>query len=116
MSNKDFFEANLGKWTFDPQIQHFFSDGLYAKQFFVPKDHLVCQHSHEYSHLSILAKGSVILKTDDYNIQYNAPACIEIKKGVHHQIIALEDTVWYCIHQTNEKDVNKIDEVLIGKV
>ena len=76
----------------------------------------MAQHSHEYSHLSILAKGSVILKTDDYNIKYSAPMCIEIKKGVHHQIIALEDVIWYCIHHTDEKDINKIDDVLIGKV
>jgi hypothetical protein len=27
--------------------------------------------------------------------------------------MALEDSVWYCIHATEETDVNNIDEVLI---
>jgi len=116
MKNEHFFNEHLGTWEFDPQVVHHFSDGLYAKQFFVPKGYMVGQHSHLYSHLSILAKGSVILKTDDYNIEYVAPACIEIKKGVNHFIEALEDTIWYCIHQTDEKDISKIDEVLTRKV
>ena len=117
MSNvTEFFKENLGNWAFDPQVVHHFSDGLYTKQFSVPKGFMVGQHQHPFSHLSILAKGSVILKTDDYNTKYEAPACIEIKAGVTHFIEALEDTVWYCIHHTDEKDVNKIDEVLTRKV
>ena len=116
MKTENIFNDNLGTFQFDPQIQHHFSDNLYAKQFFVPKGFMVGQHKHEYSHLSILAKGVVVLKTDDYNIKYEAPACIEIKKGVHHFIEALEDSIWFCIHSTEEKDVTKIDEVLIGKI
>jgi len=112
----DTFNEKLGTFEFDPEIVHHFSDGLYTKQFRIPKGYMVGQHQHLYSHLSILAKGSVILKTDDYNTKYEAPACIEIKAGVTHFIEALEDTVWYCIHHTDEKDVNKIDEVLTRKV
>lgn len=115
MKITEFFEENLGKFEFDPQIVHHFSDGLYAKQMFIPAGFMVISHSHAFSHFSILAKGRVIVKTDDYTNEYAAPACIEIKNNVHHQIEALEDAVWYCIHATDEKDVNKVDQVLIGK-
>jgi DNA/RNA-binding domain of Phe-tRNA-synthetase-like protein len=46
---------------------------------------------------------------------YEAPACIEIKKQTNHMITALEDAVWFCVHATDETDVDRIDEVLIQK-
>ena len=117
MSNiKQIFQDNLGKFDFDPQIKHFFSSGVYAKQIFVPKDHFVIQHTHKFSHLSILAKGKVIVKTDENEQIYEAPACLTILEGINHAIIALENCIWYCIHSTNETDEGKIDKILIKEV
>jgi hypothetical protein len=44
-----------------------------------------------------------------------APACIEITKNTLHNIEALEDSVWFCVHATEETNLDLIDEVLIGK-
>ena len=109
------FENRPKEWGFDPQIKHNFSDGLYAKEMILPVGNIAFSHSHPYAHLSILAKGRVIVKTDNYNKEYTAPACINIEANTYHQIESLEDCVWFCIHATDETDVNKIDEVLIGK-
>jgi quercetin dioxygenase-like cupin family protein len=105
---KGYFEIDLG-------IKHHFSSGLYAKQMYLPKDYFAVSHEHNYDHLSILAKGKVIVETDESKTTYTAPVCIEIKKGLHHSITALEDAVWFCIHATEETDVDKVDEVLIMK-
>ena len=94
-------------------IVHHFSDGLYAKETIIPKDSILVQHKHAFSHLSVLAKGSVLVMVDDEVTEYQAPACINIVAGKNHGVKALEDSVWYCIHATEETDVNKIDEVLI---
>ena len=102
-----------GTFEIDLGVIHNFSDGLYAKQMVIPKGYVVGQHAHKYSHLSILAKGKVIVKTDNAEVEYTAPACLEIKEGVHHAVEALEDTVWFCIHATDETDPDKIDNVLI---
>lgn len=99
----------------DLGIQHHFSDNVYAKEMHLPKDHFAVSHKHSYSHLSILGTGKVIVDCDGTRSEYTAPACIEIKAGVSHTIIALEDATWYCIHATEERDINKIDEVLIKK-
>jgi quercetin dioxygenase-like cupin family protein len=116
MSNfKQQFQAVEGQWAFDPSIKHNFSDGLYAKEMFMPAGYIAYSHSHPYSHLSILAKGSVIVKTEAYNKEYVAPACINIEANTYHQIESLEDCVWFCIHATDETNIDKIDEVLIGK-
>jgi quercetin dioxygenase-like cupin family protein len=94
-------------------IAHYFSDGLYAKEIHVPADMAVMKHMHDFSHLSILAKGKVaVLKGEEIEI-IKAPACIEIKAGLVHGVKAIDDCVWYCIHATDEKDPAAVDEVLI---
>jgi quercetin dioxygenase-like cupin family protein len=94
---------------------HHFSDGLYAKETQIPKNGFVMQHKHEYSHFGILSKGKVIVTTNASEKTYTAPVCIEIKAGVHHSVVALEDSVWYCVHATDEKDPEKVDQVIIVK-
>ena len=98
----------------DLKIQHHFSDGIYAKQMELPKDHYAVSHKHTYDHLSILAKGKVIVEVDGVENEYIAPACLNILRGTEHKITALEDSFWYCIHATTETDIAMIDEVLIG--
>ena len=102
-----------GTFEIDLGVVHNFSDGLYAKQMFIPKGYTVGQHEHKFSHLSILAKGKVIVKTDDFEKEYTAPSCLEIKQGINHAIEALEDSVWFCIHATDETNIDNIDKVLI---
>jgi quercetin dioxygenase-like cupin family protein len=104
-----------GTFEIDLGTVHNFSDGLYAKQMFIPKGYVVGQHAHKFSHLSILAKGKVIVKTDSGETNYEAPACLEIKEGINHAIEALEDSVWFCIHATEETNIDNIDNILIGK-
>ena len=105
----------------DLNIRHHFSDAVYAKQMHLPAGHVAVSHKHTYSHLSVLAAGKCIVTTVDAdgNEQaetYQAPACINIEKGVEHQIEAVEDVSWFCIHATLETDPKKIDEVAIASI
>jgi quercetin dioxygenase-like cupin family protein len=95
-------------------ITHHFSDGLYAKQAVFPAGVAILKHTHDFSHLSILAKGKVAVMKGEVVEIVEAPACIEIKAGVTHGVKALTDCVWFCIHATDEKDASKVDKVLIG--
>ena len=95
---------------------HHFSDGLYAKQMEIPVGFFVSQHQHTYDHLSILAKGKVrVLFDNDAVEEYTAPACINIIKNVNHSIYALEQSTWFCVHATDETNLDEIDNVLIKK-
>jgi quercetin dioxygenase-like cupin family protein len=115
MNHIELFEQNDGKIEVDLDTVHHFSDGLYAKQMMIPQGFVAGMHSHVYSHLSILAKGRVMVRTDFEEKEYSAPACIEIKSSILHSIEALEDCHWFCIHATDETDVSKVDEVLIQR-
>lgn len=99
----------------EPDIKHVFADGLYAKEAYIPAGMVLVKHQHTFTHFSILAKGRVFVTADDVGTMYDAPACIEIKANVPHKIEAMMDSVWYCIHATDETDETKIDEVLINK-
>jgi quercetin dioxygenase-like cupin family protein len=116
MSIAQLFAERKGTFDCDLGTVHHFSDGLYAKEMLIPKGYQAGQHAHKYSHLSILAKGSVKVVTDDGVQEFTAPACIDIKAGIHHVIEALEDSAWFCIHATDETDVSKVDEVLIKEI
>jgi quercetin dioxygenase-like cupin family protein len=94
-------------------IIHHFSDNVYARQMSLPKGYKVDTHKHNYDHLSILSNGTALVITDGEPTTYTAPACINIEKDKVHEIYALEDMTWFCIHSTEEKDTSKIDKVLI---
>ena len=115
MNHAEIFRVHEGQFDADLGTVHHFSDGLYAKQMMIPAGFVAGTHAHNYSHLSILAKGRIILRTDESAKEYTAPACLEIKSGVHHTIEALENCEWFCIHATDETDATKVDEVLIRK-
>jgi hypothetical protein len=109
------FKQLQGTFEIDLGIQHYFSTGVYAKQMMLPKGYFALSHAHDYDHLSILASGKVIVKTDEDTQEFTAPACLIIKKHLNHSITALEDAVWFCVHATEETNSDKIDEVLIMK-
>lgn len=109
------FQQLQGVFEIDLGTQHHFSSGVYAKQMHLPKGYMAISHQHNYDHLSVLASGKVIVKTDDGQQEYTAPVAITIVKHKNHAITALEDAVWFCIHATDETDTDKVDEVIIMK-
>jgi mannose-6-phosphate isomerase-like protein (cupin superfamily) len=94
-------------------INHHFSAGVYAKETRIPAGHVLVQHKHKFSHLSILASGSIELMVDGERKIIHAPACLTIEADKHHGVKSLTDVVWYCIHATECTDMDAIDEVLI---
>ncbi len=100
---------------FDPEIQHHFGGGVYAKEMKIPKGYSIIQHAHRYDHLSVLAKGTAQVVSQGYVSTYNAPACITIPAGKLHGIEAVTDVLWYCIHATECDDPEEVDEQLIVK-
>lgn len=95
------------------QTEHFFSQGLYAKKMIIPAGTQIPTHQHVYDHLSILAQGRVRVTVGKVTQEHVAPTAIEIKKELAHTIQAMEDSVWFCVHATEETDIDKIDQTLI---
>lgn len=100
-------------------ISHSFIAGVYAKQVKIPSGHHVLTHKHNFDHMSILAQGNAVVVCDGEAKSYHAPAVIEIKAGVNHEVIANTDCVWFCVHNLStveDHDMwhpDKIDVALI---
>jgi len=95
-------------------IEHHFSSGVYAKETRIPAGSWLVQHAHLHDHLSILASGSVELIVGGETSILHAPTCLTIEAGKHHGVKSLTDVVWYCIHATDCKDEDEVDEVLVA--
>lgn len=96
-------------------IEHFFTEGVYARKMTLPAGTQVPTHKHVYNHLSILAQGRVKVAVGVIIQEYIAPAMIEIKKDISHTITAIEDSVWFCVHATDATDVESLESTVIVK-
>jgi quercetin dioxygenase-like cupin family protein len=103
--------------TFDEagiDITHHFVGGLYAKETRIPAGMRLTQHVHAFDHLSALMKGSAVVDVDGKRTMHDAPALLTIKAGHAHEITAVTDVVWACLHATDETDPEKVDAGLIA--
>lgn len=66
-------------------------------------------HTHQFDHLTLLAKGKLKVTVDGVVSEFTAPHMIYIHKDKVHELEALADeTVAYCIHALRDKDTNEI--------
>lgn len=66
-------------------------------------------HTHQFDHLTLLAKGALKITVDGVVSEFTAPHMIYIRKDKVHELEALTDeTVAYCIHALRDKDTGDI--------
>lgn len=93
-------------------IVHHFVGGLYCKETHIPAGVKLTQHVHAFDHLSILATGRVLVTVDGEDTEHTGPAFLTIKAGKAHEVTALTDTVWACLHATDCTDPEHVDKAL----
>lgn len=94
-------------------IEHHFVGGLYAKEVRIPAGIKLVGHKHTFDHLSALMQGCVVLEVDGRRTLHDAPLLITIAAGRVHEVTAITDVVWACLHATNETNPDSIDGTLI---
>ena len=65
-------------------------------------------HTHQFDHLTLLAKGRLKVTVEGKTTEFTAPQMLYIHADKVHELVALtDDTVAYCIHalRTNEGDI-----------
>lgn len=66
-------------------------------------------HTHQFDHLTLLAKGKLKVTVEGKVSEFTAPQMIYIHKDKVHELEALTDgTVAYCIHALHDKDTGDI--------
>lgn len=101
----------------DTKTQFYATDDTIARRMDLPKGGRAASHKHRYDHISIVTAvvpGDVVtVIADGIKSNYQSGDCIALPKGVEHEILALEDIKWFCVHSSTEKDPAKQDKVLI---
>ena len=92
-------------------LKHILAGGVYIKTYFVPCGAKIWTKQFAEDHVSILGQGSVILEGPDGKVKFVAPAHCNIPANTRIGVIALEDSVWYCIHPTEETDLDLLNEL-----
>lgn len=96
-------------------VKHHFSDGLYAREMFIPKGTVVTGKIHKYTNLNIMSKGKLSIRTETGVVTVEAPFTVVSPPGTKRIAYAHEDTVWTTIHATNEKDVDAIEHYFVAQ-
>jgi quercetin dioxygenase-like cupin family protein len=97
----------------DINTNHHFSSGVYAREMHLPKGWKAESHKHKFDHMSILASGHVIVEANEVSTEYIAPCVLEVKAGIVHSVYGVEDSTWFCIHATEERDMLELEKILI---
>jgi quercetin dioxygenase-like cupin family protein len=97
------------------KLNHFFSDGVYARELFIPKDAIVVGQLHKYQQLNIMIEGEMSVMIDEQMVRIKAPFIVVSPSGTKRIAYANEDTRWVTILRTDETDIAKIEEIFVAK-
>lgn len=100
-----------------PQIPlepaHYFAEGLYARELWMPAGSYITGKIHIKEHLCIISFGYVTVASDDEVVTLRGPCTFVGKPGSKRALIVHEDTLWTAIHSTDKKTVEECEETLV---
>jgi len=97
------------------KTDHYFSDGVYCRQIFLPKGVFVVGKIHRTSHLNIISTGDVTVRTQYGIDRLKGPCTFKSEVWTQRAVLAHEDTIWTCVHPTELTDVDEIEADIIAK-
>lgn len=85
---------------------------LYSRMMYFKKaGDMEMGHTHQFDHLTLLAKGKLKVTVEGVATEFTAPHMIYIRADKVHELVALTDeTVAYCIHAL--RDGNGVDDII----
>ncbi len=92
---------------------HHFAPGVYARELHIPAGVVLTGKIHKTEHLNIISAGRLEVYSDGEVKEICAPCTFVSKPGTKRAGFAFEDTVWTCIHVTEETDLVKIEADVI---
>lgn len=93
-------------------VKHYFSNGVYVREMFAPKDSVIIGKMHKFSQVNIVVKGDISVLTETGWKRLQAGATFESPAGIKRAGYCHEDTVWTTICGTQETDIDKVEEAL----
>jgi hypothetical protein len=96
-------------------VFHHFSPGLYTREINMPAGAVVIGHRQKTHHLNIFLRGRVLMVNEDGSTSEIAAPMIFTGSPIRKIGYMLEDVVWLNIYPTDERDINKLEEMYAEK-
>ena len=115
ISNLENYLLTLDHAHVEPEVEHYFADGMYGRKMTIAKDVVIVGKIHKHSHINVISKGIIDVVTEFDIVRYEAPITFVSKPLTKRLVRAIEDTVWTTVHATNETDLGKIEAEVIAE-
>ena len=92
--------------------QHFFLDGMYLRQCFIPKGTVFVGRVHKKDHFFMILRGSAEVTMDEKVVRMVAGMVFLCQPGTRRAGVTLEDTVFAGVIRTDKIDLAEIEEDL----
>lgn len=96
-------------------VRHHFSQGVYARELFIPKGATLVGKIHKYQQLNIMPMGDMSVLVGDEVKRVVAPFVVVSPPGTKRVAYAHADTIWITVHGTDETDLDRIEEHFIAQ-
>lgn len=93
-------------------VKHYFTDGMYAREMFIPANTVLTGAVHKTQHLCVISQGTISVLTNDGVKTLSAPCTFVSEPGIKRVGFAHTDVVWTTFHATRETDLDKLVEEL----
>jgi hypothetical protein len=106
--------AQVDQWNGEPE--HEFTEEGYRRTLDIPKGIVVVGKIHKHAHWNIIHYGHVLVYTPNEGLlELRGPLEFMSTPGTKRAVLALEDTRWTTVHETQETDLAKIEDYVIAK-
>jgi hypothetical protein len=95
------------------ETRHHFSDGIYARELFIPAGTVVVGALHKSQHLYMVVKGKCKVSSQYETVEIEAPYIGETIPGTKRVIYAETDCVWIGFFPTQLTDIDEIEAALL---
>ena len=96
----------------DFPLRHMFGDGTYIRQVFLPAGTLIVGRRHKQNHYAMVTLGEVSIFCEQEITRFRGPRLWWSPKGTKRVVYAHEDSLFFTIHGTHERDPEKLMQEL----
>lgn len=98
----------------DGFLTHRFIEGVYARELVIPAGTAVIGKLHKYPRICIISGGDCTFVTEFGTRRVSAPFTEVMPPGSKTAVYAHTDTTWTAIHGTDERDLDRLEQIFIA--
>ena len=95
----------------DAPMRHFFADGCYFRELFMPKGMICVAMIHKHEHIVHVSYGDFYLVDGESKVRMTGSQTFISPPGAKRNFIVLEDTLISTIHRMRDPDITDIEAV-----